>query len=339
MKALKYIIIAVLVLNGGYSLYKWVAGPDLAKMSKTQKVAYKSQAAKDGLDLKKLTALAKKIRSGQELERKINEKGGINNLDLNADNKVDYIHVTEFGNTSKKIGYSLTIQPKKGQTQEIASITVEKNKNKAEIQVTGNEQLYGSDAIYNDSTTIERSASEKRYSSSSYGSSYHSSYFFYRPLWISPYSYGYYPGFYSSRTVVSPVMYRSQTTGYNSSTVRSGQSSFQQNSGSTITNPNRGKVASQGIQRSLQKPTSTQKQFQATSRSATRSGGFGRSSTGSTGSTSSTGSLRSGGFGKSSSSSSSYGRSLSSYSRSSQSRSVSSRSGGFSSRSFSSFGK
>src|SRR4051812_38395149 len=56
-----------------------------------------SVQAKDGLDLQGLTALVKAVKTGDELEAKLNAPDSINNLDLNGDGDTDYINVTEFG--------------------------------------------------------------------------------------------------------------------------------------------------------------------------------------------------------------------------------------------------
>ena len=83
------------------------------------------QSAADGLDLKAVGALVPKVRNAKELEEKLNAPGGINNLDLNQDGKVDYIKVSEFGDDKVK-GFSLTTEPVAGEIQEIASIEIQK---------------------------------------------------------------------------------------------------------------------------------------------------------------------------------------------------------------------
>ena len=51
----------------------------------------------DGLDLKLVGALIQdgKCKNAEELEQELNKEGGINNLDLDNDGKIDYINVTE----------------------------------------------------------------------------------------------------------------------------------------------------------------------------------------------------------------------------------------------------
>ncbi len=80
--------------------------------------------AAEGLDLKALSEIIKEAESAEELEKKLNQKDGINNLDLNEDSKVDFISVTEYGNEKDAHGFSLTVETAKGETQEIASIEI-----------------------------------------------------------------------------------------------------------------------------------------------------------------------------------------------------------------------
>jgi len=99
--------------------------------------------AAEGLDLRAVGELIKKAKNGEELETLINSPTqGVNNLDLNADGKVDFISVAEYGDGKVK-GFSLSTQPASGETQEIATIEVERTGDKANMQIQGNEQIYG----------------------------------------------------------------------------------------------------------------------------------------------------------------------------------------------------
>ena len=71
----------------------------------------------EGLDLKTLTEVVKTAKGAEDLEKRLNEPGGINNLDLNEDGKVDFISVTEYGNKKDAYGFSLTVQPDKGENE------------------------------------------------------------------------------------------------------------------------------------------------------------------------------------------------------------------------------
>lgn len=284
MKALKVAIVMILVFNLIYSVYGWLSSKDEKAMAPNepdreqliQTAEEPLSDAADGLELAGLTGLVKEIRSGQELERLLNEKDSINNLDLNGDDQVDYLFVREFGDPQKKIGYSITAEPEKGEVQEIAEVTVEPNGDRAEIQVVGNEQIYGRDAIYNDWTKVEREVTQEKQGSGASAVPMHSSYFYPHPLWISPFFFGFYPAFFSPFPVMSRPMYVNRVNTYNPGTVARGQNPYQSTSPNKITNPNQGKTANKGIARSLKNPTSTQKQFQATQARNLKSGGFGR---------------------------------------------------------------
>jgi len=268
----------ILILNGSVSLYNWLTAKEATPVYQSQLQQDSSQIpAAEGMDLQALTVLTKEIRSGQELERRLNEKDSINNLDLNGDKKVDYLFVSEFGDVKNKIGYSLTVKPQKEETQEVAAVTVEKNGDQAEIQVVGNSQIYGDQAIFNDSIKIEREKLPEQSASGTQSPMYHS-YFYPRPLWFSPWYFGFYPGYYSFFPVMGRSTYMTRVNrSYNTRSVGRGANNYQRSSGKQITNPNRGKTANRGITRSLQKPTNTQKKFQATRSRNLKSGGFGSS--------------------------------------------------------------
>lgn len=324
----------ILVLNGGASLYNWFFEEEPAPNQYIDTTSFQ-KPAENGLDLPALTTLVKEIRSGQELERKLNVSGSINNLDLNEDSKADYIKVTEFGNLQNNIGYSLTTEPVKNEEQEVAVITIEKNAENAEIQVVGNEQIYGEGAVFNDWTPIERAQSSPEVKGTS-GTSHYHSYFYPRPLWLSPWYFGFYPSFFSPYPIISYTRYVSRVGGYRSSSVQRGQNRFQKGKGTSLANPNSGKIANKGIKRSLKNPTSTQKKFQVGQNRKLRSGGFGQNKSSTARSNSST--KRS--FGSTSSNrKTSFGKSTSFQRKSSFFQSSSLRSGSSRSRSFSFGGK
>lgn len=246
------------------------------------------RAASDGLDLELLLPLVREAKDGEELERKLNEKDGINNLDLNADGKVDFIKVTEFGN-KEAYGFSLTTQPDEGEEQEIATIKIKReDEEKATVQVSGNEQIYGHN--YHHQATFGVAG----WLMLGYLLAPH-------PPYFSPYHWGYYPHYYTPfypRPYNSYVNYgRSYSSGF---WTRGGNSTYggltrsytPLNTG--ITSPNAGKTATKGIRQSLANPTSSQKSFRAREATkAVKSGGFGRSSSSS--SSSSAGSRSTGG--------------------------------------------
>lgn len=235
--------------------------------------------ASDGLDLKAVGELLKKAKNAEELEKLINSPAqGVNNLDLNGDGKVDYISVTEYGKDKIK-GFSLTTQPASGETQELATIEVEKTSDsRAEMEIRGNEQIYGSNHYYHSQFGFTD------FLIMSYLFSPHRFY-------MSPWGYGAYPGYYSPYRTVPYSNYRSRTSRYTSgSNFRSSRSST---ISSNVQSPNAGKTA-KSVRAPLKNPTSSQKSFQTRSRTSTRSGGFGRSSSLRRSSSSRSGGFRSG---------------------------------------------
>ncbi|MBW2647828.1 MAG: hypothetical protein JRE23_16990 [Deltaproteobacteria bacterium] len=148
--------------------------------------------AAEGLDLKSLTEVVKKVNSAEDLEKQLNDPGGINNLDLTEDGKVDFISVAEYGNKKDAYGFSRTVEPADGESQEIASIEIAKEGDNADIEVRGNEQIYGSGHYYHGYHPI--------------GSFLMWSYLM-RPhgYYMSPWYRGYYPGYYRSYVPVGSL--------------------------------------------------------------------------------------------------------------------------------------
>ncbi len=217
--------------------------------------------ASEGLNLIAVGELLKKAKDAEEFERLLNSPdNGVNNLDLNEDGKVDYIYVTEYGDDRVK-GFSLTTQPAPGETQEVATIEIEKSGSDANVQIRGNEQIYGQNNYYHSRFGLTDMLILG---------------WLFRPhsLYASPWGYGRYPSYYRQPSVRPYNDYRrnvSRTTGGSSFT-----SSTRSSVSSTVKSPNAGKSAA-SIKAPLKNPTSSQKQFQARNPSKqVKSSGFGR---------------------------------------------------------------
>ena len=237
--------------------------PTNVQRSNTETTIQVAASAAEGLDLKAVGALVKNVKSAEELERELNKANGINNLDLNSDGTVDFIKVTEFGNKSDEFGFSLTTEPVKGEVQELATITVIKEESQAQVQVSGNHNVYGSGHHYHASHSLT-SLLLMGYLLRPH------------PYWAPGYGYGMYPGYYGSYRTVNRTTYVNRTNSYNSNSnmARTSASNMRKTS---INSPNKGKTAKSGISKSLANPSKTQKQFQARSASkAVKSGGFGK---------------------------------------------------------------
>jgi hypothetical protein len=217
--------------------------------------------AKDGLDLEALIELVKKGKNAKDIESKLNNPGGINNLDLDEDGKVDFIKVTEYGNKKDAYGFSFTVELEGNEEQEIAEIEIDKEGDNANISARGNEQVYGQNHYYRGHHPITT------FLLWSYLIRPH-------PFYYSPFGYGRYPGYYRSYSPVSRSVYRSNARNLTRNSTTQKMSTAPK---SRLTNPNKGKFANSGIKKSLANPTSTQKQFTARNRAKNiKSGGFGR---------------------------------------------------------------
>lgn len=254
------------------------SAPEAIQPPPTTDVILKEYAK--GLDLNATTELAKKAKDAADFERLLNSQAeAVNNIDLNDDNKVDYIKVTEYGSGERR-GFSLTTEIAEGKTQEIATIDFKREAGSATIQTTGNPSLYG----------------PGQYSHSSFGLTdalLVGWLFSNRSSYSSPYGFGNYPQSYGSGwnrqgTGSYADSMRSRTAG---STVRSSSQPVISNPASS---PNSEKIAARA--KAISSPTQSQRSFSTpssrppsspTSSRPSSSGGFGRSS--------SAGSSRSGG--------------------------------------------
>lgn len=103
----------------------------------------------DNLDLQAVASIFGDSRDLADFERRLNDPQlQISNLDLNRDNYVDYLRVIE---VTEGQTHLIVIQAVLGQDmfQDVATIEVEKDrKNRVQVQIVGNEYLYGRNYIY-----------------------------------------------------------------------------------------------------------------------------------------------------------------------------------------------
>lgn len=102
----------------------------------------------DNFSLEGALELFKKSTSVEDFEQKINEENNsVNNLDLNSDSQTDYITVTDIGEGNLRILVLSTFLAEEDK-QDIAVISIEKTGNEeAQIEIVGDEDLFGADAI------------------------------------------------------------------------------------------------------------------------------------------------------------------------------------------------
>ncbi len=102
----------------------------------------------DNLDLFAVLDLFQKSKTIEDFEKTLNlEQTGINNLDLNLDNKVDFIKVV-----TKQDGddftFVLQVDVNEKETQDVAVILVSKDKEgKVSMQMVGDKDLYGKNYV------------------------------------------------------------------------------------------------------------------------------------------------------------------------------------------------
>jgi hypothetical protein len=157
-----------------------------------------------GLDLQALGEIVRQSRTASEIEQKVNTPGGINNLDLDQDNNVDYIHVTEYANGGTR-GFSFTVN-NRGEKQELATIQVTNTGQQANVVIAGNQTLYGNNAYYSANYTLTDFLIWQ---------------YMWRPhvYYVSPYHYGYYPTYYHPYHSRPYTEYHSHVTNVTRTTV------------------------------------------------------------------------------------------------------------------------
>lgn len=102
----------------------------------------------DNLNLYAVMKLFQESKTLEEFEMNLNdERTNINNLDLDNDNRVDYIKVIDnIDGDVHNIVLQVAVSPR--ENQDVAVFTVQRfNNGQVEIQLTGDEQLYGRNYI------------------------------------------------------------------------------------------------------------------------------------------------------------------------------------------------
>jgi len=102
----------------------------------------------DNLDLFATLDLFQKSKTIEDFEKSLNDqKTGINNLDLNLDNKVDFIKVVT-KQKDQDFTFILQVDVTEKEVQDVAVILVSKDKDgKVAMQIIGDQDLYGKDYV------------------------------------------------------------------------------------------------------------------------------------------------------------------------------------------------
>jgi hypothetical protein len=139
----------------------------------------------DNLDLQAVASIFGDSRDLEDFERRLNDPSAqISNLDLNGDNRVDYLRVIEAteGNT-----HLIILQSVLGidTFQDVATIEVDRDRNNnVRVQVVGDVYMYGPNYIYEPVYVVRPFIYDVFWVSS------------YRPYY-SPWYWGYYPTYYT----------------------------------------------------------------------------------------------------------------------------------------------
>ena len=181
----------------------------------------------DNLNLYAVMKLFQSSETLEGFEKSLNsEDSKINNLDLNNDNKIDYIKVID--NVDKQVhNIVLQVPVNEKENQDVATFIVEKNsKGEVQIQLIGDEELYGKNYVvepnYTDSTAktetpnpgyVKQSSTQttdskgnttiiNNYTTTQTASWPVVSYMFMPTyvVWVSPWRYGYYPSYWNPWT-------------------------------------------------------------------------------------------------------------------------------------------
>lgn len=185
----------------------------------------------DNLDLRAVASIFGESNDLEDFERRLNDPDlQISNLDLNGDNRVDYLRVIE---ATENNTHLIIIQAVLGADvfQDIATVEVERDRsNNVQVQVVGDVYMYGPNYIYEPVYAYNPFIFDIFWVSS------------YRPYY-SPWYWGYYPTYYSYwapcpvyryrshvRTYINPRNSYAYTTIRNSSRAQNMYSSRRQNS-------------------------------------------------------------------------------------------------------------
>ena len=163
----------------------------------------------DNLNLYAVMKLFQESPTLEEFEKKLNdETNKVNNLDLNGDNQIDYIKVVDNpeGDTHN---ISLKVSVSKDEEQDVAVFVVNKDGNgQVQIQLIGDEDLYGKDYIIEPDSRPPSSTPNPGYEGDQPPQAPIVNYqvsawpvvqFIYVPtysVWRSPWHWGYYPAYW-----------------------------------------------------------------------------------------------------------------------------------------------
>jgi hypothetical protein len=214
----KYILLYMVVAMGFFCLPAF-------SQSKTDTASL--GLAGDNLDLYAVLDLFLKSKTIEGFEKSLNDtKSKINNLDLDLDGKIDFIKVVTKKEDSNSYTFILQDAVSKTETQDVAVILVNRDKNKKiSVQIVGDEDLYGKDYVIEPRTSPSSSVTAnpayqgsdpvvKDVPASTTTVVVQSApivQYVYSPAYVPyypPYYYGYHPPYFAMATVIAVGIYR-----------------------------------------------------------------------------------------------------------------------------------
>jgi len=152
----------------------------------------------DDLNLYSVLNLFQKSPTLEIFEKNINlESYRINNLDINDDGKIDYIHVFDYVNNNAHF-IVLRVNINGYESQDVAVIEVEKVNDKIQVHIIGDEKLYGKYYIVEPNDTNPPYQGEYIIEPVSSWIIFSYIYHPYYVVYTSPYYWGYYPFYWNT---------------------------------------------------------------------------------------------------------------------------------------------
>ncbi|WP_046370922.1 hypothetical protein [Flavihumibacter petaseus] len=144
-------------------LLVWTTIPCYAQSGDQEKLGLPG----DNLNLYAVMRLFQESPTLEEFEKKLNEENSqVNNLDLDGDDKIDYIKVNDEVQDGVH-NIVLQVAVNESENQDVAVFTVDKDRDgNVNIQLTGDEELYGKNYIIEPNTTAVGSTPNPGYTGS-----------------------------------------------------------------------------------------------------------------------------------------------------------------------------
>jgi hypothetical protein len=172
---------------------------------------HRSEVPGDNFSLEGALELFKKSSSPEEFEKMLNASDSrVNNLDLNGDGKIDYIRVID-RNEGNVHAFIMQAVISDSESQDVAVIELEKLADgKAILQITGDADVYGMETIIEPTQEVRVNAGTTTTRTVVNVWTWPSVQYVYGPsysVWVSPWSWGYHPFWWTPWRPVAYYVY------------------------------------------------------------------------------------------------------------------------------------